>query len=129
MEALDSDMDPPFSFKDSDGQLARFFELGLGVWLFASAFLWAHSETERSNCAIVGMLMIVSSMIALVVRPNARWFMAGLGVWLIVSTFTFQSVSDATIWNDVIVAVLAFGLAMVPNHGVPGWAGARKIDH
>jgi hypothetical protein len=40
---------------------------------------------------------------------------AALAIWLLFSTFMFRQLAMGTLWNNAIVAVLVFVLAMIPN--------------
>jgi len=86
----------------------------LGAWLFISAFVWPHTDSSATNTWIVGLLIVVGAIIALYV-PWVRWVHAVLAVWLFLSTLVFPHVDAGTMWNNTIVAILVFLLALVPG--------------
>ncbi len=86
----------------------------LGAWLFISAFIWPHTQSSATNTWIVGLLIAIVGIVALYV-PWVRWLNAVLAVWLFISTLIFPHVVAATMWNNTIVAILVFLLALVPS--------------
>jgi hypothetical protein len=98
----------------------RWFNIVLGVWLFISAFLWPHSQAQLTNTWLMGMLCVVFAIIAAYVAP-ARYLNALLAIWLFISAFALPRVSVGTTWNNAIVAILIFIVALMPSG-----AGARS---
>lgn len=92
---------------------ARGLNIGLGVWLFISAYLWMHSVPQFNNAWIVGALMVVISGIAMA-APNLRFFNTALAVWLFISAFALSALVAATVWNSVIVSIAVFLISLVP---------------
>jgi len=74
----------------------------LGVWLFASAFLWQHSLPTFINALVVGIVIAASAVVAMR-WPAARIVDTAAGVWLIASLFAWPSVAPATTWNNFFV--------------------------
>jgi hypothetical protein len=86
----------------------------LGAWLFTSTFLWQHTANAMSNTWIVGFLMAFTAVVA-VNTPAARWFNTVLAVWLALSTLAMSDIRPVTSWNNMIVAVVAFALSVLPS--------------
>jgi hypothetical protein len=96
------------------GRTARTLNLILGAWLFVSAFLWSHTPADRVSCWAAGLGVIAFAVIAMTI-PVARWVNCALAVWLFVSAFALPHLHPGTRWNEVIVALLVFFLAIVPT--------------
>jgi hypothetical protein len=114
-------IDPPFTIKYADSVVARFIELMLGTWLLASALLVTYTDEQRVNVGAVGALMIVVALVAIFVDERARLANLALAAWLIVSSFALPSAGTEPIVTNLVVALLAFGLATVPSYGPPRW--------
>jgi hypothetical protein len=93
----------------------RIANIVLGVWLFASAFLWTHTDISRTNTWVVGLLAVGFAVWGMWF-PAARFLNTALALWLAFSTIIFPTVT-ATVWNNVLVAVAMFFLSMIPNQG------------
>jgi hypothetical protein len=108
------------------GRTARTLNLILGVWLFVSAFLWSHTPADRVSCWAVGIGVIAFAIIAMTL-PVARWVNAALAVWLFISAFALPHLHAGTRWNEVIVSLLVFFLAIVPTEvDTRGLTGAEQ---
>jgi hypothetical protein len=92
---------------------ARGIHIALGVWLFISAFLWPHTYSQFTNAWIIGVLSVIFSVIAMW-APQARYLNAALAVWLFISAWALPSISVATIWNHVLVAIAIFVVSLLP---------------
>lgn len=91
---------------------ARYGNVVLGLWLAASAFAWEHYSSSQTNTWVVGVLIAAAALIA----PRhwtMRWATPVLCLWLAASTLLFWPVTTATLWNNMIVAVLVFALSLV----------------
>lgn len=99
------------------GRAARTLNVLLGCWLFVSAFLWTHTPADRVSCWAVGLGVIAFAIIAMTI-PAARWVNGALAVWLFIAAFTLPHLHVGTRWNEVIVALLVFFLAIVPSDEV-----------
>ena len=97
---------------------ARMANVVLGVWLFISAFVWAHSPQQMTNTWILGVLCVAFALIAMSV-PQARYLNTALAIWLFVSAFVLPRVSAATVWNNVLCAIAIFLVSMVPTEAAP----------
>jgi uncharacterized membrane protein len=98
--------------------------LVLGVWLFISAFVWPHTMGQQTNTWILGVLIALASAWAMY-APNARYLDTIFAVWLFVSTLVIARHSPATMWNNLIVAIIVFVLSL-PG-GVEPVTGRRPV--
>jgi uncharacterized membrane protein len=96
------------------GPWPRYLTILLSVWLFISAFAWMHTAPSRTNTWIVAVLLVLSAL-STITAPAMRWFNMALSVWLFISTLAFPHVTNATLWNNLIVAVVVFVLSLIPR--------------
>ncbi len=97
------------------GAWPRWLNLLLGVWLFISAFVWPHTVASQTNTWILGVLIAAVALAAILYRPQIRYANTVLAVYLFISTLLFPHVSQATPWNNAIVAVVVFVLSLIPG--------------
>lgn len=95
-------------------QVARGLNVLLGIWLFISAFIWEHTQAQRTNTWILGVLCVVFALIAMS-TPQARWLNTILSIWLFISVWALPHRNLATMWNNVLVAIAVFLLSLVPG--------------
>jgi SPW repeat len=96
------------------GPVARFIEMAVGAWVFLSAFVLAQSDSTRTNSWVCGALVVLFAIIALR-APTARFVNTSIAVWLFITSFSFPHVSEATVWNNWICAVVIFFVSLVPG--------------
>jgi len=94
---------------------ARVLNLLLGVWLFISAFVWPHTVAARTNTWILGVLIVVFALIAMA-QPMARWLNTLAAIWLFFSTLAISHMSQATVINNIIVAIVVFILSFIGSY-------------
>jgi hypothetical protein len=94
--------------------LARAISIALGVWLFISAFVWAHSAAAQANTWVVGVLIVIIAVWSLFV-PSARFANSLLALWLFFSTIVIPHASAATLWNNVIASIVLFFVSLIPS--------------
>ena len=99
----------------------RWFNIIVGVWLFLSAFLWAHTSAQFTNSLVVGALCAAAAAIGLK-APPFRFVNVALALWLFFSTWVFPVESGGTLWNNVIASILMLIIALVPNTASPAMA-------
>jgi hypothetical protein len=92
---------------------ARVLNILLGIWLFISAFVWAHTPAQLTNTWILGVLCVVFALIAMR-RNEVRFLNTALAVWLFISAFVLPSHSRATVWNNALVAIAIFIVSLAP---------------
>lgn len=105
---------------------ARYVNIIVGAWLFISAFVWQHSATSRTNTWIVGALAVIFAIIALQ-SPVVRYANTVLSVWLFISNFVFAHVTRATLWNNLIVAIVMFVVSLVPSRAMGAGHRPRRF--
>lgn len=98
---------------------ARILNFLLGVWLFISAFIWPHTAGERLDTWIIGIWIAVFSLVAMS-QPSARWLNTLAAIWLFFSTLAITNTSQATPWNNIIVAILVFIVSFVGSYAPAG---------
>jgi hypothetical protein len=87
----------------------------LGVWLFISAFLWPHTYEQLNNTWIVGVLCAACALVAMR-YAEARYLNAVLGAWLFISVWVLPTTSRATAWNNALVGIAVFLVALAPAY-------------
>ena len=98
----------------------------LGVWLFASAFLWPHSLATFINALVVGIVIAGSAIVAMR-WPAARLVDTAAGVWLIASLFAWPSVAPATAWTHFFVGA-AVALVSIVGPGDQDITAPTRLD-
>lgn len=96
------------------GPWPRLLNVVVGVWLFISAFAWPHTWASQTNSWLVGVAIVIAALAGLAV-PRARLVNTAFAIWLALSTVTFLHSGPATIWNNLLVALLAFIFSLVPS--------------
>ena len=96
-----------------DNRLPRLVTLGLGVWLFISAFVWPHTPASQTNAWIVGVL-IAAVALAAFAAPVLRFANTVAAAWLFASALWLPHVYKSGAWHDGILAIVVFGLSLIP---------------
>ena len=102
--------------------------IALGIWLFISTWAWPHSASSYTNTWVCGVLITLASIWALF-QPAARWITALIAVWLFFSSWAFWHVSRATAWNNWILAIVVFLLAIIPTSTIVYRESRRRPPH
>jgi hypothetical protein len=92
----------------------RYINLLLGVWLFASAFLWPHSGDAAAASWIMGASIAMNAFAA-IWAPPARYFNALLGLLSLAWHITAASNQTATLVHGAVVSGLVILLSLVPT--------------
>jgi ABC-type transport system involved in multi-copper enzyme maturation permease subunit len=103
---------------------ASWVNLILGVWLIISAFVWPHLAQAQINTWVLGVIIAGVALVSFAV-PMFRWVNALAAVWLFFSTFAVRHETVGTVWNNVIVAIVVFIVAISGSMGV---ASNRQIN-
>ena len=103
----------------------RWINFLIGVWLFISAWVWPHTVAAQTNTWIVGALIAIAAIWAMF-APPVRLVNTILAIWLFFSTLFIYHTSAATLWNNLIVAVVVFALSLIPS-GAMTVGGRRAI--
>ena len=76
----------------------------LGMWLFVTAFMWPHGQavgTLTVVCAVLTFLLAIASFYTVA----ARYANLVVAATLFIGTLALPTITRATVWNNVIVAV------------------------
>lgn len=92
----------------------RWVNLLIGIWLIISAFAWYHTAGAQTNTWIVGALIAIASIWAMF-APSARFLNTIFAIWLFFATLVIHHGSTATVWNNLIAAVVVFVLSLIPS--------------
>jgi hypothetical protein len=82
----------------------RIFNALIGVWLFVTAFMWAHYHAEATLtvvCAVLTFVLAIASFYTLA----ARYANLVVAAALFIGALALPTMNRATVWNNVIVAV------------------------
>jgi len=92
----------------------RLATVTLGLWLFLSAHVWPHTPISRTNTWVLGLVIATLAAVG-TPSPTLRAISTVPAIWLFFSAFWMAHVTDATRWNNAVVAVLVLILASVPT--------------
>jgi hypothetical protein len=92
----------------------RIFNALIGIWLFATAFMWPHTSGEMTVTIVAAVLTFALAILAIYTQA-ARYLNATVAVLLFLSVLTLPSLAKATQWNNAIVAIAIFVAALVDN--------------
>jgi K+-sensing histidine kinase KdpD len=92
----------------------RIFNALIGIWLFVTAFMWSHTEAQKTVTIVAAVLTFALAILAIYSR-GARYVNAVVAVLLFLSVLTLPSLTRATEWNNAIVAIAIFVAALVDN--------------
>jgi len=104
-----------------DIRSSRYLNIIVGLWLFASAFLWRHSAAQFTNTWVMGIVVAAIAAIALS-WPAIRYLNTLAGAWLIISAFALPTITAGTRWNNFIVGIVVVVLSLAE---APSLAGGR----
>jgi hypothetical protein len=96
------------------GSWARYTSLALGAWLMLSAFLLSYTGTNRTNAAVCGFLIALTSLWS-VRSPQTRRVDALFATWLFFSTLALHRGPSVPAWNNILCAIATFVLSFVPS--------------
>lgn len=92
--------------------------VALALWLIASVFAWPHHGAEGLNALVTGLL-VLSIAWPSVWAPGMRWATPFLAAWLVTAAISFSHLSQRSLWNDLLVGIALFVLALVPSQPRP----------
>ncbi|HVT09984.1 MAG TPA: hypothetical protein VHO67_21130 [Polyangia bacterium] len=90
----------------------RIFNALLGMWLFVTAFMWPHGQavgTLTVVCAVLTFLLAIASFYTMA----ARYANLVVAAALFIGTLALPTMTRATVWNNVIVAVAMLGASLL----------------
>jgi hypothetical protein len=97
---------------------ARIANIGLGVWLVASAFHW-RDPPQTVNTIVTGVLVAVIAAISWVGPSWLRGANVALAAWLFWSTILMPATYGATVLNQILVSMAVTVFAFYPWWSVP----------
>jgi hypothetical protein len=100
----------------------------IGIWLIISAFAWPHTAGAQANTWILGALIAIGSVWALY-APGARFLTTIFAIWLFFATLAIYHASSATLWNNLIAAVVVFVLSLIPSPPARARTGGQHPLH
>jgi hypothetical protein len=106
----------------------RWVNFLIGIWLIISAFAWQHSAGARANTWILGALIAIASIWALFM-PGARFLNTIFAIWLFFATLVVYQASSATVWNNLIAALVVFVLSLIPSSPAGARHGGQRPLH
>ena len=106
----------------------RWVNFLIGVWLIISAFAWPHSAGARTHTWVLGALIAIASIWAMF-TPGARFLNTIFAIWLFFATLVIYHASSATVWNNVIAAVVVFVLSLIPTPTAGARTGRQRPLH
>jgi hypothetical protein len=93
---------------------ARVANVVVGLWLFASGFLWPHTQAQRLSAWIVGLVAVTAALAGLSGHRWGRYVNVAAGGYLIVSSLV-PSIGRATFWNHMLVGLLLAMFGVAPS--------------
>jgi hypothetical protein len=85
----------------------------LGAWLFASTFLWRHSNNAGLNDWLVGLLVLTTALMALY-APKLRWTSTLLAAGLAFGALAFSYPTVPARLHDLALAGMIGALSLAP---------------
>jgi hypothetical protein len=100
----------------------RLANVTLGLWLFLSAFVWPHTVLSQTNTWVLGLIIAAVAAVG-TSTPVLRAISTVPAIWLFMSSFLISDITDATLWNNAIVAILVLVLSLLPtrDRSISGW--------
>jgi hypothetical protein len=93
----------------------RVLNIGLGLWVFVSAFLWPHSRAEQYNAWVVGIVVVTAGLAAVEGSVWARSINAACGAWLAASALFLSRAGSVTAWNNLAAGLCIAAVALSPT--------------
>jgi hypothetical protein len=100
--------------------LARALNGCLGLWLFASAFLWRHQPAQLYSAWLTGIVVVTMAVLGLSGVRWARLVNMAAGGWLLITNILWRT-DSWTFWNHFIV-----GLALAVLGAAPSLTNLRR---
>ncbi len=95
----------------------RVLDLGLGLWLMVSAFLWPHGAAQAIDAVAVGAALAAVALVGVrraAGQERARHASTALALWLFIANILLPGTTLPTAWNHALVAVLVFLVSLAP---------------
>jgi hypothetical protein len=106
---------------------ARYANIGLGIWLFASAFIWPHSSAQMTNTWVTGVITVIVGIVS-IGAPRWRYINTIVGAWLIISGFALPRVTGGTFWNNLLVGIAILLVSLVVSSSADAVTGLGRRE-
>ena len=94
---------------------ARLFNALVGIWLFATGFMWPHTPAQKTVTIVAASLTFVLAILANFTSV-ARSLNPCVAILLFVmSTMSLPTLRLATLWNNTIVAIVILVVSLVDS--------------
>ena len=93
----------------------RIFNILMGLWLFASAFVLPQGRVQFASTAICGALAAVFAAYTSYNR-RSRYLTAAVGALVVVLAFAVHPLGGPTFWHNAIIGV-SIAVAAVADRG------------
>lgn len=94
---------------------ARIFNILMGLWLFASAFIFPQGRGQFAWTAICGALTVLFSALTSYNR-RSRYVSAAVGGLVVVLAFVAHPMGSATFWHNGVMGI-SIAVAALADHG------------
>jgi hypothetical protein len=82
----------------------RIFNILMGLWLFASAFVLPQGRAQFESTAICGLLTSVTAALSSY-DGRSRYLTEAIGVLVVVLAFAAQPLGSATFWHNGVIGI------------------------
>jgi hypothetical protein len=83
---------------------ARIFNILMGLWLFASAFILPQGRGQVASTAICGALVALSAALTSY-NSRSRYITAAIGVLVVVLALVAHPLGGATFWHNGVMGI------------------------
>jgi hypothetical protein len=92
----------------------RIFNALIGIWLFATAFMWPHAQAEFVVTVVAAILTFALAILAMYTRA-AHYMNALVGILLFLSALALPTLTRTTTWHNAVIAIAIFVASLVDN--------------
>jgi hypothetical protein len=87
-----------------DAMTARIFNILMGLWLFASAFVLPQGRVALASTAICGVLTTLCAALSSY-DHRSRYLTEAIGVLVVVLAFAVHPLGSATFWHNGVMGI------------------------
>lgn len=93
----------------------RLFHALIGIWLFATGFMWPHTPAQKAVTTVAGIVTFVLAILS-IFTPVARYLNACVAILLfVISLMALPAVSLATLGSNTVVAIVILVVSLGEN--------------